>query len=125
MSDFCAICRNENTELCLDCMCQNQEQKCLLAKCDICSKSFHQHCYERWYKMRPTCPLCNTEIAPSSFSDPRYFQILGFLKKNKKITFQEVCRLIGETSEAKMVIDDLLSREFIQRGSNGEFEFLE
>ncbi|PIA17783.1 putative RING-box protein 1A [Coemansia reversa NRRL 1564] len=64
-TDVCAICRNNNMELCIDCQ-ANQGSKnaedCILAW-GICNHAFHYHCISRWLKNRASCPLDNSEWA--------------------------------------------------------------
>ncbi|KAJ2460848.1 RING-box protein hrt1 [Coemansia sp. RSA 2337] len=62
-SDVCAICRNNNMELCIECQ-ADQDAKvnsnCSIAW-GICNHAFHFHCISRWLKNRNSCPLDNRE----------------------------------------------------------------
>ncbi|KAJ2897638.1 RING-box protein hrt1 [Coemansia aciculifera] len=62
-SDVCAICRNNNMELCIECQ-ADQDAKvnddCTIAW-GICNHAFHFHCIRRWLKTRNSCPLDNRE----------------------------------------------------------------
>ncbi|KAJ2003254.1 RING-box protein hrt1 [Coemansia sp. S85] len=62
-SDVCAICRNNNMELCIECQ-ADQDAKvndnCNIAW-GICNHAFHFHCISRWLKNRNSCPLDNRE----------------------------------------------------------------
>ncbi|KAJ2815156.1 RING-box protein 1, partial [Coemansia sp. 'formosensis'] len=62
-SDVCAICRNNNMELCIECQ-AGQDAKvnddCSIAW-GICNHAFHFHCISRWLKNRHSCPLDNRE----------------------------------------------------------------
>jgi len=55
--ELCAICRNLNVELCLDC----QQGKSQTDSCTMvwgkCMHAFHRHCIERWLTARRTCPI--------------------------------------------------------------------
>ncbi|KAJ2490589.1 RING-box protein 1 [Coemansia sp. RSA 2050] len=62
-SDVCAICRNNNMELCIECQ-ADQDAKvndnCNIAW-GICNHAFHFHCISRWLRNRNSCPLDNRE----------------------------------------------------------------
>ncbi|KAI9479300.1 RING-box protein hrt1 [Coemansia sp. RSA 989] len=60
-TDVCAICRNNNMELCIDCQADQGSKNaddCTLAW-GTCNHAFHHHCITRWLKTRQTCPLDN------------------------------------------------------------------
>ncbi|KAJ2700907.1 RING-box protein hrt1 [Coemansia sp. IMI 203386] len=62
-TDICAICRNNNMDLCIECQAQQESTKpeeCNLAW-GICNHAYHFHCIARWLKNRHTCPLDNRE----------------------------------------------------------------
>ncbi|KAJ2758753.1 RING-box protein hrt1 [Coemansia nantahalensis] len=61
--DVCAICRNNNMELCIECQADQgtkDMEECTLAW-GICNHAFHVHCITRWLKSRNSCPLDNRE----------------------------------------------------------------
>ncbi|KAJ2481131.1 RING-box protein hrt1 [Coemansia sp. RSA 2131] len=60
-TDVCAICRNNNMELCIECQADQgskDTEECTLAW-GICNHAFHHHCIMRWLKNRQSCPLDN------------------------------------------------------------------
>ncbi|KAJ2007774.1 RING-box protein 1 [Coemansia thaxteri] len=62
-SDICAICRNNNMELCIECQADQDskmDDSCTVTW-GICNHAFHYHCIYRWLKNRNTCPLDNRE----------------------------------------------------------------
>ncbi|KAJ2162755.1 RING-box protein hrt1 [Coemansia sp. RSA 552] len=62
-TDVCAICRNNNMELCIECQADQGSKNtddCTLAW-GVCNHAFHFHCISRWLKNRPSCPLDNRE----------------------------------------------------------------
>ncbi|KAJ2777761.1 RING-box protein hrt1 [Coemansia javaensis] len=62
-TDVCAICRNNNMELCLECQAEQGTKD--TADCTLawgsCNHAFHFHCISRWLKSRNSCPLDNSE----------------------------------------------------------------
>jgi len=54
----CAICRNDLTSKCYDCL---NKKNIMYAKCHVsegeCGHQYHYHCIERWIKGHNTCPI--------------------------------------------------------------------
>ncbi|XVF86999.1 hypothetical protein PTKIN_Ptkin18bG0085400 [Pterospermum kingtungense] len=46
--------------VCLSKVCKGEKLRSL----PICRHSFHVHCIDVWLRVRPTCPLCRTNVAP-------------------------------------------------------------
>ena len=61
--DTCAICRNLNMELCIECQVRGDQEggggvkECSLAW-GVCTHTFHFHCIVGWIEQHDTCPLC-------------------------------------------------------------------
>lgn len=57
--DTCAICRNQLTDLCIDCQASESSAPC---DCPVawggCDHAFHYHCIRRWLKKKGECPIC-------------------------------------------------------------------
>lgn len=61
----CAICRNPNMELCIQCMADptsKHVEDCRVAW-GMCNHAFHFHCIEKWLKTRNLCPLGKSGLA--------------------------------------------------------------
>ncbi len=61
----CLICNNDYECLCITCVAHRAENLALPGPCGIvasgsCGHQFHEHCIERWLRVRQTCPVCDT-----------------------------------------------------------------
>uniref|UniRef100_A0A7S3ZBG1 RING-type domain-containing protein n=1 Tax=Lotharella globosa TaxID=91324 RepID=A0A7S3ZBG1_9EUKA len=64
----CAICRNSYTEPCVECQASSLPL-CALATGE-CGHKYHQHCIERWLRVRSMCPLDNKDWVLLSNESP-------------------------------------------------------
>ena len=61
--DTCAICRNLNMELCIECQVRGDQEggggveECSMAW-GVCTHTFHFHCIVGWIEKHDSCPLC-------------------------------------------------------------------
>ncbi|XP_037959483.1 RING-box protein 1A-like [Teleopsis dalmanni] len=67
--DICAICRNENTERCIQCQAARSEEECATIQGN-CKHIFHKHCIARWLEHRNVCPLDNQDWTYASDAPP-------------------------------------------------------
>jgi RING-box protein 1 len=60
LNDTCPICRNNLDDKCIECENKNNDLKCISIIGD-CYHGIHEHCLNRWTKVRNVCPLDNKE----------------------------------------------------------------
>ena len=61
--DVCAICKNNLSDLCIECQATsdaNGSQDGCPVAFGVCNHAYHQHCISNWLKKQVTCPICVT-----------------------------------------------------------------
>merc|ERR1712072_1351075 len=60
IGEFCGICKEPNSEPCIDCLTTGREDGCDMAVGE-CNHAFHWHCISGWLNKKNTCPLDQIE----------------------------------------------------------------
>lgn len=57
----CGICKNELTEMCMDCIASQADITACSVVVGTCNHIYHLHCMSQWTKKKNTCPLCGND----------------------------------------------------------------
>lgn len=56
MPDVCAICRNQLTDICVNCQADGSPRDRCLIDLGQCKHAYHKHCIDQWLMKMPKCP---------------------------------------------------------------------
>ena len=69
---------NNNDNICIICLCQydNNTHKVKTLKCN---HTLCENCFDQWYKVKESCPICRRNLFPYPSDRPDFYEVVSDL----------------------------------------------